>query len=166
MSKEIKIIIDTDDIAYDVMNKTHLSGEAIEGEKYEQSYRVRIGYDDDEQYQLSRAISNAVASIKSELSEYLNGEQSTADNLISECVQGGNVVELVLSMPSNYDSSCVDALTSGIHEFVVNKSIAEWFLLNNSQLAPTYFTLSSDAMSNVKKNLYKRERPKRPTIKH
>ncbi|MGN0318288.1 MAG: hypothetical protein ACI4E1_10205 [Lachnospira sp.] len=166
MTKEIKIILDTDEIAYDVMNKTHLNGESIEGEKYEPSYRVRIGYDDDEQYQLSRAISNAVMCVKTELSEYLNEEHSVADNFISELVQGGESVEFIFDMPTNYDSSCVDSLSSSIHKFVVCKSIGEWYLLKNSQLAPTYFTLSSEAISNVKKNLFKRVRPKRPKTNH
>ena len=86
-----------------------------------------------------------------------------ADNLIDSNVENGNAITINFLLPSNYNSAAADALGGGIHEFVVGRSIYEWYRQTCPEIAEACKADAEAALDRAKKALYKRSRPERPT---
>lgn len=84
---EVKLYVK--EIVYDIMNKTHLTGHSREAEgkkNYETASYMQASEDAESSYQIRRSISNAFASIKERLGEYLNDVKSSTDNQVNAAV--------------------------------------------------------------------------------
>lgn len=66
-------------------------------------------------------------------------------------------------MPSNYNNASADSLGNGIHAYLVDMALAEWFTITNKADAEDYLNHSAASLEIVKRALYKRSRPVRPT---
>ena len=71
-----------------------------------------------------------------------------------------NIV-ISLSLPSNYPLALKDALTSSIHDYVINKALMDWFIITNPDESNTYAELSVAAIKNLHEVFNRRERPRR-----
>lgn len=164
--KTIQVTLEVKEIIFDVMNKTHLTGVSrkAEGTKdYEAAANMQASEDDEHSYQIRRSVSNAFAELKVELGEYLNEDGSTTTNKIRDAVDNDGQLTLSFLLPSNFNNSACDSLGGGLHEYIVAKTIADWFLITNKADAADYTALSVQALERTKKALYKRSRPTRPT---
>ncbi|MGM9873217.1 MAG: hypothetical protein ACI30X_07155 [Muribaculaceae bacterium] len=163
--KSVSVTLESKEIKYDVMNKTHLTGQSreAEGKDYRVTAYMQASEDDEHAYQIARSISNAFAHLKVELGEYLNDDGTTSNNCINQAVENDEQLKLVFSLPSNFNNSASDSLGGVLHEYIVNRTISEWFIITNPAEAATYASLSADALARAKQALYKRERPTRPT---
>ena len=54
------------------------------------------------------------------------------------------------------------ALGNGIHAYLVDMALGDWFAITNKEDAQTYVAHSAVSLENVKRALYKRSRPERP----
>ena len=54
-----------------------------------------------------------------------------------------------------------DALTSSIHDYIINKALTDWFLITNPNEAETYSTLAANSLKNLHETFNRRERPVR-----
>ena len=191
--KNLAVTIQTKELKFAIMNKTHVTARSLEANgklKYEAAAHMQASEDLENSYELVRAISNAIAETKVELGEYLNetitatnnlidskvengeavvlgeylNETITAtNNLIDSKVENGEAVVLNFLLPSNYNSAAADALGGGIHEFVVGRSIYEWYRQTCPEIAEACKLDAEAALDRAKKALYKRSRPVRPT---
>lgn len=82
--------------------------------------------------------------------------------MLSEIDNNGQLI-LVFKLPSNYNNASADSLGSGIHSYLVDTALAEWFTITNKPDAESYIAHSSVSLEIVKRALYKRSRPTRPT---
>lgn len=157
--KSLTITLFISEILYEVMNKTHLTGRSREtGNNHEEVANMKANEDDENLNQILRSIGNAFANLKSKVSEYLVEAGTTANNIQIE--QGTNLA-LVLSMPSNYNEATRDTLSSAMHRFIVNSSIAEWFTITNKNDAADYVSLSAGDIETIREAINKRTRPQR-----
>lgn len=164
--KDLKVTIQTKELKFAIMNKSHVTARSLQaaGElNYEAAAHMQASEDLENSYELIRAISNAIAETKVELGEYLNEETTETNNLISSKVENGEAVVLDFLLPSNYNSAAADALGGGIHEFIVGRSIYEWYRQTCPKVADTCKVDAEAALERAKKALYKRSRPDRPT---
>lgn len=164
--KDLKVKIQTKELKFAIMNKSHVTARSLQaGGKlnYEAAAHMQASEDLENSYELIRAISNAIAETKVELGEYLNEEVEETTNLISSAVENGELVTLDFLLPSNYNSAAADALGGGIHEFIVGRSIYEWYRQTCPELAEACKADAEAALDRAKKALYKRSRPDRPT---
>ena len=163
--KTIVVSLQVKEIIFDVMNKTHLTGVSrkAEGDNYENAANMQASEDNEHSYQIRRSISNAFAELKVELGEYLTEDGSTTNNLIKQEVDNDGVLGLSFTLPSNFNNSACDSLGGGLHEYIVNKTIFDWFTITNKKDAADYKALSDASLERTKKALYKRERPTRPS---
>ncbi len=164
--QNIGVRLQVKEIIFDIMNKTHLTGHAREAEgkkNYEASSYMQASEDTEASYQIRRSVSNAFAQIKVLLGEYLEENTKMTTNLINDIVDNDGVLELEFLMPSNFHNSAVDSLGNGCHQYIVNKSIADWFVITNPEEAANYVALANEALETAKRALYKRARPVRPT---
>lgn len=164
--KDLTVKIQTKELKFAIMNKSHVTARSLQAAgklNYEAAAHMQASEDLENSYELIRAINNAIAEVKVELGEYLNEETTVTDNLISSAVENGELVTLDFLLPSNYNSAAADALGGGIHEFVVGRSIYEWYRQTCPELAEACRADAEAALERAKKALYKRSRPDRPT---
>lgn len=164
--QNIDVTLQVKEIIFDIMNKTHLTGHAREAEgkkNYEAASYMQASEDDEASYQIRRSVSNAFAEIKVLLGEYLNENKTTTDNMVNAQVDADGELKLAFLMPSNFHNAAVDSLGNGCHQYIVNKSISDWFVITNPEEAQNYDNLATAALETAKRALYKRARPTRPT---
>ena len=164
--KNLAVTIQTKELKFAIMNKTHVTARSLKANgklKYEAAAHMQASEDLENSYELVRAISNAIAETKVELGEYLNETITATNNLIDSKVENGEAFVLNFLLPSNYNSAAADALGGGIHEFVVGRSIYEWYRQTCPEIAEACKVDAEAALDRAKKALYKRSRPVRPT---
>lgn len=163
--KTIVVTLESKEIKFDVMNKSHLTGQArnAEGKDYRATAYMQASEDDEHAYQLLRSICNAFSHLKVELGEYLHEDGSTSNNRINKTVEDGGKLTLSFLLPSNFNNSACDSLGGMLHEYIVDRTLSEWFVITDKQDAQDYANLATDALNQAKQALYKRERPTRPT---
>lgn len=164
--KNLVITEEVRELIYDIQNKAYLTGQAREAEnskRYEAASNMQVSDDDDNSYQIKRSLANAFTSLKSVLGEYLFEETTTSNNLISEEIETGGQLVLSFKLPSNYNSSSAESLGNGIHSYLVDIALGDWFAITNKEDAELYMSHAQTSLEVVKRALYKRSRPVRPT---
>lgn len=154
------------EIVFDVQNKAYLTGQArgAEGAKgYEAVSNMQASDDNDNSYQIRRSLANAFASLKSLLGEYLQESRSTSDNRITHEVDNDGSLVLAFELPTNYNNASADAIGNGIHAYLVDLTLGEWFTITNKADAGDYIGHAAISLENVKRAIYRRSRPERPT---
>ena len=114
-------------------------------------------------YQIRRSLASAFSMLKSLLGEYLSEEKSTSNNLIDNAIDNDGILTLAFELPSNYNSASADGLGNSVHAYLVDMALGDWFAITNKEDADTYIAHSAISLENVKRALFKRSRPERPT---
>lgn len=163
--KTLTVTQQVKELVYDIQNKAYLTGQAREAEgkkSYEAASNMQASDDMENSYQIRRSLANAFSALKSLLGEYLSEDKSTSDNLISQEIDNDGKLTLAFELPSNYNNASADSLGNGIHAYLVDMALSDWFAITNKEDADTYVAHSSVSLENVKRALYKRSRPERP----
>lgn len=163
--KTLTVTQEVKELMYDIMNKSYLTGQAREagGMDYEASSNMQASEDNENSYQLRRSLANAFSSLKSLLGEYLDEDKSTSNDIIPQEIDNDGQLVLTFKLPSNYNNASADSLGNGIHAYLVDVALYEWFTITNKADAQDYLTHSTASFEIVKRALYKRSRPNRPT---
>lgn len=164
--KTLVITQQVKELIYDIQNKSYLTGQAREAEgkkNFEAASNMQASDDNDNSYQIRRSLANAFSSLKSLLGEYLSEDKTTSDNIIVQEIDTDGELKLSFKMPSNYNNASVDSLGNGIHAYLVDTALAEWFTITNKEDAQDYMAHSEVSLNIVKRALFKRNRPTRPT---
>lgn len=163
--KTLTVTQQVKELVYDIQNKAYLTGQAREagGMSYQAASNMQASDDDENSYQIRRSLANAFSSLKSLLGEYLQEDKSTSNNLINKEIDNDGELTLAFELPSNYNNSSADALGNGIHSYLVDMTLGDWFSITSKEDAQIYIQHSSLSLENVKRALYKRSRPERPT---
>lgn len=164
--KTLTVTLEVKELMHDIMNKAYLTGQAREadGSKgYEAASNMQASEDEENSYQLRRSLANAFSSLKSLLGEYLDEDKDKSGNLIQQEIDDDGQLTLAFKLPSNYNNASADSLGNGIHAYLVDLSLAEWFTITNKADAQDYMNHATTSLEVVKRALYKRSRPTRPT---
>lgn len=156
---------DVPTILYDVRNKAYITGNsrmASGAAKYEAGSKMQASEDTEEDDQLKRSLTTYFTGLKSKLGEYLDEITTTTDNLIAETIENEGVLTLAFRLPTNYNNASADALGAGIHAYLVDMTLADWFNITNPQDVKSYTDHAVMMLDDVKAALYKRSRPTRP----
>lgn len=157
---EIKISIG--ELIFDIQNKTYLTGrsrEAADASSYEMAANMQASDDDENLYQLRRSITAALAELKTNLAEYVNDGGEAVDNSLDKQIEGGGEMTLTLNVPTNFNSHMIPSATQAIHQYIVSRSIADWFMITNKTESETYAAVAKQALEQVRRLMYKRIRP-------
>lgn len=164
--KTLTVTLEVKELMHDIMNKAYLTGQAREADGtkgYEAASNMQASEDEDNSYQLRRSLANSFSALKSLLGEYLNEDRDTSNNRIQKIIDNDGQLELAFLLPSNYNNASADSLGNGIHAYLVDMVLAEWFTITNKADAQDYLNHSTVSLETVKRALYKRSRPTRPT---
>lgn len=152
------------ELIYDFQNKAYLTGRSRRAADMdaEAASNIQASDDDEDKNQALRSIQNAYSQLLVELSEGLvNSTGTTASNKL---IDGGTNITIQLSLPSNYNIGLKDALTSAIHDYLINKSLMDWFVLTNPSESKTYSDLATVSLQNLHETFNRRERPSRTNV--
>lgn len=164
--KTLTVTLEVKELMHDIMNKAYLTGQAREADGtkgYEAASNMQASEDEDNSYQLRRSLANSFSALKSLLGEYLNEDRDTSNNRIQKIIDDDGQLELAFLLPSNYNNASADSLGNGIHAYLVDMVLADWFTITNKADAQDYLNHSAVSLETVKRALYKRSRPTRPT---
>ena len=163
--KTLTVTQEVKELMYDIMNKAYLTGQAREagGMTYEASSNMQASEDNENSYQLRRSLANAFGSLKSLLGEYLDEDKTSSNDRIPTEIDNDGQLVLAFKLPSNYNNASADSLGNGIHAYLVDMALYEWFTITNKADAQDYLNHSTASLETVKRALYKRSRPTRPT---
>lgn len=161
MKKELHITLYMSELIYDVKNKTSLTGHSrYNGSNPEETANMQVNDDEDNVNQIARSIGSAFSVLKTKLSEYLSEDGTTSDN---EQISSEDNLTLTLLLPSNFNFSAKDTVTSCLHTYIVNSAIGEWFVITNKADADTYIATANASIDMLREALNKRVRPVRKT---
>lgn len=161
----ITVNLDVATILYDVRNKAYIVGNsrmASGAANYEAGSKMQASEDTEEDDQLKRSLNTYYSGLKSKLGEYLDEETSTTNNLIAEIIEEQSYLQLSFKLPTNYNNASADALGAGIHAYLVDMVLADWFNITNPSEMKGYTEHAALMLDDVKAALYKRSRPTRP----
>lgn len=164
--KTLTVTLEVREIMHDIMNKAYLTGESREASgalNYEAASYMQASEDDENSYQLRRSLANAFSGLKSLLGEYLDEDKTTTTNRIDKEIDDDGQLVMAFKLPSNYNNASADSLGNGIHSYITDMVLAEWFTITNKEDAVDYMEHSKLSLETVKRALYKRSRPTRPT---
>ena len=86
-------------------------------------------------------------------------QTDTGTTASNELISGDTNITINLSIPSNYPLALKDALTSSIHDYIINKALMDWFIITNPNESKVYSELSIAAIKNLHETFNRRERP-------
>lgn len=161
----VTVNIDVATVLYDVRNKAYITGNsrmASGAVGYEAGSKMQASEDNEEDDELKRNMTTYFCTLKSKLGEYLDEETTTTDNLIKDLIENEGVLTLAFRLPTNYNNASADALGAGIHAYLVDLILANWFSITNPQDAKGFTEHAAAMLEDVRAALYKRSRPKRP----
>lgn len=163
MAKKVITITEyMSELVYDIQNKTYLTGRSRQtGENHEEVANMQANDDDENSNQIIRSIGNAFANLKTKLSEYLVEEGTTSNNAL---ISGEKNLVLTLQMPGNFNQATNDTISTGVHQYIVNSAIGDWFTITNKNDAADYVTLAAANLQEIREAINKRIRPKRKDI--
>lgn len=156
---------DVKTILYDVRNKAYITGNsrmASGAANYEAGSKIQASEDTEEDDQLKRSLTTYFTGLKSLLGEYLDEDTTTTNNLIAEKIEEEEVLTLAFRLPTNYNSASADSLGAGIHAYLVDMVISDWYTITNPGDVKSYVDHAAAMLEDVKRALYKRSRPSRP----
>lgn len=162
--KSLTITLYMSELIYDFQNKAYLTGRSrrSNGMDAEAASNIQANNDDEDKNQALRSIQNAHSQLLVELSEsVMTTTETTSSN---ELISGNNNIIISLSLPSNYSLGLKDALTSSIHDYIINKALMDWFLITNPNEAKTYGDLAIASLKNLHETFNRRERPTRTAV--
>ncbi len=167
MEKKQTITVNQDvrTILYDVRTKAYITGNsrmASGAANYEAGSKMQASEDNEEDDQLKRSLTTYFTGLKSKLGEYLDEETTTTNNMIQDTIDNEEILQLSFRLPSNYNNASADALGAGIHAYLVDMVLADWFSITNPQDMKGYIEHANVMLEDVKAALYKRSRPTRP----
>lgn len=167
MEKKQTITVQQDvaTILYDVRNKAYITGNsrmASAAVNYETGSKMQASEDNEEDDQLKRSLTTYFTGLKSKLGEYLDEDTTTTNNLITQIIDEEGILQLSFRLPTNYNNASADALGAGIHAYLVDMVLADWFTITNPAESKTYIDHAAVMYEEVRAALYKRSRPVRP----
>lgn len=162
----VTVYQDVKNILYDVRNKAYITGnsrKASGAANYEAGSKMQASEDTEEDDQLKRSLTTYFTGLKSKLGEYLDEDTTTTNNLITQIIEDEEILQLAFRLPTNYNNASADALGAGIHAYLVDMVLADWFTITNPADVKSYIDHAAVQLEDVKAALYKRSRPTRPS---
>lgn len=150
------------EIIYRVQNNTYLTGRARQnGNNHEEVAHMQNNDDEENENKVLVSIGNAFATLKTKLSEWLDENGTSANN-----VQINKATNLTLSlqMPSNYNKATKDTISTAASQYIENMAIGEWFQITNKNDAKDYFDAAAANLLAIREAANKRVRPTRTSI--
>lgn len=157
--KTVTVTLAMDEMLYDIMNETYLRGRAVQdGQNYKAVAAMYATLDEENRDKITRSIKRAFSEVKAELAEYLGESRPAADNRL---IASGEDLAIPLAMPLNFNEAATEGIAEGAHGYIVNSTVADWYLVTNKNDAGEYLALAQKSLESIRKSAGRRVRPVR-----
>ena len=147
-------------LLYDIMNETFLRGRTIQNkENHKEVASMFASEDEENREKILRSIKRSFAEVQTELAEYLNENGTTTDN---SHFDGSHDLVLNLTIPSNFNEAATTGVGEQVHAYLMNSTIADWYIVTNKGDAEQYYALANKSMELIRQSVSKRTRPTKP----
>lgn len=158
--KLIPITLYLNEIIYDIQNKTYVIGRNKDsGDNPEQVAAIQASDEPESYNQLLRSIGNALSMLRQNLGDYLDVSQTTSND---NQFEADSDIVIQLNLPMNFNEASIDAVTTAMHQYIVNTAIAGWFSLVNPDESEKYIQLASNNYQMLSTAMMSRKRPVKP----
>lgn len=155
----ITINLNLSEIVYDIQNKTFLTGRSTkDNDNPAHIANMQANEDEENEAQILRSVTSAFVVLRNALSEYLTGNEISANN---DSVSIKDDLSLILSMPSNYNKTATKTIAEMAHQFIVAYAINDWFSITARGETADYSVKAAEALKGLEEALCKRIRPMR-----
>lgn len=165
--KELKLNLYITEIINDVEMNTVKTADTVTGEGSTEGLlrevraKLQIGGSEGDEIIALRLIGDSASQLRAKFPDYLATVFTENNNLIYD---GEKDMALVFDMPYRWNEATMDALTTAVHRFIVNKCIERWHrLVNRTDFAANYEREANEALDDVKAAINTRKKPKRGT---
>ncbi len=161
-----EINLSVDEMVFDIQNKTYLTGrsrEAADASSYETAANMQASDDDENLYQIHRSMTSAVSELRTALAEFLEENSGEVDNTLDKSLEEDSTLTFEFALPANYNMAALGSVAQAMHQYIVSRSISDWFLITNKAEAETYAGVAKLALEQARRSIYKRVRPQRET---
>ncbi len=151
----ILINLSKSELMYDVMNDTHLVGQAkaSQGATPEASYNLQADEAAHES-KLLRSMQLAIEAIKQGISQFLNDVTATsANNILMTTAE--DLITITLNVSPRFNRALLPTMTGLAHRYVVNTMLFDWFVANEPTMAPKYGEIAKECMAGIQKSFIK-----------
>ena len=156
----IKVALNIDELVYDFENKAFLTGRSRKDVmSVENIASVQASDSEEDRNQALRSIQNAYASLLSALSEYISVDATTGSDVDNTLLGDDEELSYALSMPANWNQAGKNALATVSHQYIVNRALADWFIITNKVDAQEYMTFAGANLDEIRNILSRRVRP-------
>ena len=156
--KTIDIVLYMSELVYDIQNKTYLTGEAsANDDNFKHISDIQLSEDEEQVNQIRRSIENSVKALSNVLADHMPINEEFSTNKLGD---NKNLI-IKLSLPSNFNSALTDSISTAMHQYIVNRSIGEWFLITNGPNVESYMTSAAANINQIRESISKRVRPQK-----
>lgn len=151
----ITILLKKSEIDYDIAMSTHviMNRELAAGATEEQGFNYANTQDETGEVNLiTRWVEKAVSELAGGMARYLEDYTFESTNDLTPF----SSAEFILNMPDNFDKTLTHPLRGAMHDYVVNRTIYDWFMKAKPDEAQVYEKLFTDAYEKVKSLLNRR----------
>lgn len=181
------------EIVFDIRNKAFLTGKSRKEKDASIIANMQASDDEEDMAQLARSVQSAYGTMLTKLSDYVINSATfektvdpSATNPTSNMVTvtttkfntGDNILcwdsttqaftpetlFIVLAMPGNYNLATEQTIAYAMHNYIVNKGVAEWFAITNKEDAGDYLKMSEINIQEIYEAINKRVRPDRAAV--
>ena len=160
---KVMIELQKKELVFDIKNTAAVYADSISSSVAD-SHSIHNIYDvgeDGNRDKLARILDSAVEDCNEMLFRYTKMKMLGGGFDSNELISGDTNITINLSLPSNYPLALKDALTSSIHDYIINTALMDWFIITNPNESKTYAELSVLAIKNLHEVFNRRERPRR-----
>lgn len=152
---EIILEVNKANVYEEVSKTTSYRGSKIDddGKGYE-----RLWATDADRMMLERFWNEASSSVTDLLRRFV---VQVSDHPESHGVELDRNYHVVLSMPSNYDTSLTSSMQTSLHSYFVEFIVGRWYSLSNIGEVESYMSTAGSLLKDVRRKLYTRRKPKR-----
>ena len=154
-SKHIHIYISA--VLDEIKSKMHTTGKN-RGETDKQHAQIQEGAEVAHEKDMMRSIHTTLAEVLHLLSEY---NTKRADDANDAPLDKESDIDLMLTVPMNFDSSVLPAVAKHIHNAMVDEGCADWCRLVGLQDEATYLQLKAKELTSLRMAMMARVRPAR-----
>ena len=153
---DITISLLKPEIQYDINSIVHLIGnrETAAGGSPEQAANYGSTDGENEKNIIDRFMEKASTDLTVGIASYISSDAQISDNdLINAQVYS---FDYFIDVPETFNRAYLAPLRASMHEYIVNRTLFNWFLKTKPDEAAIYGQLSSDTLEEIKTYLHKR----------
>lgn len=149
------------EILYDIRNKSYLVGLNRPAISVEQIAEMQVNDNEEHENQILRSMRSAYDMLLVCFDRYVADYTKESDNVQTKNEVEEKILTIQLSMPSNFNSVMSKTIASACHNYIVNRSLGEWFALTSPSEGVEYTTKAALNLTEIEECIYKRTIPMR-----